>query len=71
MAFDINDVTKLERAIASGVLTVRFGDRQTTYQSLGDMRAALRDIRAEVAAASGQKPRRRTMNLYQRGNGLG
>jgi hypothetical protein len=69
MAFTTDDVTKLERAIASGTLLVRYADRTVQYQTTRDMMAALKQMRAEIDAAAGTKPRRRTMRLYQSGRG--
>lgn len=40
---------KLSAAIASGVLSVRHGDVQTTYRSMGEMKDALRHVEAELA----------------------
>lgn len=70
MAFTTDDIAKLERAIASGVLTVRYADRTVTYQTTRDMMAALKQMRAEVDAAAGTAPRKRTMRVYQSGRGL-
>lgn len=48
--FTQTQIEELEAAIASGVLTVRHGDRQITYQSLAEMRTALDQMRSELAA---------------------
>lgn len=69
MAFTQQQITTLESAIAEGTLSVRYADRQVTYQSLAEMRQALAQMRREVAAAAGQRPRRRTMRLFQSGTG--
>lgn len=69
MAWTSTDVEKLERAIASGQLTVRYADRSITYQSSEAMLAVLKQMRAEVDAAAGATPRRRTMRLYLSGRG--
>lgn len=69
MAFTQQHITALETAIASGTLSVRYGDRQVTYQSLSDMRRLLKQMRSEVAGAAGQRPRSRTMRMYQAGSG--
>ena len=44
------DILKLKEAIASGVLTVTFGNRTTTYQSLKEMRLLLAEMVTAVAA---------------------
>lgn len=48
------DVDKLARAVASGVLTVRYDGppgRTITYQSLSEMRSLLAEMRREVRGA--------------------
>ena len=52
MSWTAQDVAKLKTAIASGQQSVRFGERQVTYQSTSAMLEALRQMEAEVAAAS-------------------
>lgn len=66
MAWTSADVEKLERAIASGKLTVRYQDRQVTYQSTDAMLRALKVMRAEVEPTK----RRRTFRMTQTGTGL-
>lgn len=66
MAWTAADVEKLERAIASGKLTVRYQDRQITYQSTDAMLRALKVMRAEVSPIQ----RRRTFRITQTGTGL-
>lgn len=66
MAWTVADVEKLERAIASGKLTVRYQDRQITYQNTDAMLRALKVMRAEVSPIQ----RRRTFRITQTGTGL-
>lgn len=40
----------LAEAISSGIQTVRYDDRQVTYQTLADMRRVLADMDAELSA---------------------
>lgn len=68
MAYTNDDVTKLERAIAKGVLTVQYADRRVTYQSLESMRKLRQEMKDEIAATAGT-PRRRTMRVFQSGRG--
>lgn len=45
-AWTQTDLSELEKAIASGALTVRYSDKQVTYRSLAEMlqiRNAMRD----------------------------
>ena len=55
MAWTPDQVTALEQAVASGVLTVRYADRSVTYQSLSEMRALLAEMRRSVAETPGYR----------------
>lgn len=68
MAYTTDDLTKIERAIAKGVLTVEYADRRVTYQSLDAMRRLRQEMRDELNAAAGT-PRKRVIRLYQSGRG--
>jgi hypothetical protein len=59
MSWTQADVARLKAAIASGQLSVRYGDRQISYQSTDAMLTALDRMQAEVAANSGE-PRQST-----------
>jgi hypothetical protein len=69
MAWTTDHLAALEEAIASGELSVRYGDRMITYQSLREMRSLRTEMKAEIAAAAG-RPRKRVFRLYQSGQGL-
>ena len=69
MAFTKEQVAKLEAAISAGVLSVRYAARTVTYQSLDSMRRLLKQMRDEIAQASGAPRRRRIVRLYQSGTG--
>lgn len=54
------DFDTLKKAIASGVLTVRYDGppaRQITYQSLAEMRSLLASMKQDIAASSGKARR--------------
>lgn len=53
MAFTQTDLDTLDRAIASGELTVRVGDRLVTYQSFDDMSKRRALIASSIASAAG------------------
>ena len=62
MAWTSADVTALETAVKTGVLTVSYDGppkRTITYQSLSEMRALLAEMRADVANAAGTRHNRR------------
>lgn len=48
MAFTTEQLHVLEEAYAAGVLTVRYGDRSYTYDSLEALWAAIQRIRREI-----------------------
>ena len=48
MAWTVEDVEKLKRAIANGVRKVKYRDKEIEYQSTAQMREALASIRREV-----------------------
>lgn len=54
MAWTNDDLQEIERAIATGELTVRFNDRLVTYRSIDDLMKAraviLRSVRASAGA---------------------
>lgn len=70
MAYTRTDLLQLEAAIKSGTLSVQYGDRRVQYQSLSELRAARREILAEIVA--GERPRRpsRMVRLTQTGRGF-
>ncbi|MBR7961412.1 hypothetical protein KDW41_13260 [Burkholderia vietnamiensis] len=60
MAFTQNDLIAVERAIASGALTVEYNGKKTTFRSIADLLAARDLIKADVDAASGSQRRPRS-----------
>lgn len=60
---------QLEKAMASGVLSVRHGETQTTFRSYAEMERALAEVNRQLADNAGTaKPR--TLRGYQSGKGL-
>ena len=53
MAFTTADLDAVDRAIASGELTVRTNDRLVTYRSLQELREARAVIAAGLSAQNG------------------
>lgn len=51
MAYTQADVDALEAAIKSGVLRSRVADRETTFRSLDEMNATLREMKRQVASS--------------------
>jgi hypothetical protein len=59
MALTATDIAALDRAIASGELSVHFSDgRSVTYRSIGDLLKAKAEAQKEVNAAAGTVLRR-------------
>jgi len=48
MAWTSEQLIALETAIAQGIRTVRYGDKEVTYQTLDQMRALRREMRTEL-----------------------
>ena len=55
MTWSADDISRLKAAIASGQLSVRLGDRQVTYQSVGDMLKALDRMQNDNAVAQSDR----------------
>ena len=57
----------LVKAMRSGALNVRHGDKSVQYRSMEEMRAALDMIDEDIAEASGKKKKRITYVSVTRG----
>ena len=64
MAYTETQLTAIETAAASGVLTVRVGDETITYQSLADMQRQITVMRAELGVVSATTTRRAFATPY-------
>lgn len=62
-------IDAIEKALATGVLTVRHGETTTTYRSLEEMLKIRADLEDQLAIANGTT-RRRLRYVYQSGKGL-
>ena len=58
---------ELDVAIASGVLTLREGDKQVTYRSVAEMATALADLDTQIAALQGTVRTRRVYPQTKKG----
>lgn len=69
MAFTAADVERLQSAIAAGLRSVTFADgRRTEYQNADQMLAALKVMRADVAAAGASTSGRRRITVLRVGS---
>lgn len=57
---------KLVKAMDSGALSVRHGEKQITYRSFREMESALARLDADIIAASGGKKRPKGRRVYTR-----
>ena len=60
------DLESLKAARRSGVMRTRFSDREVYYKSDADMRDAIANIEADIAALDGS-PVARTVNIRSKG----
>jgi hypothetical protein len=67
MAYTQTDADTLRAAIASGVRRVSFENKTVEYQDMSAMRAALKDIQAELDAAAGTTRSRVILVQHDRG----
>lgn len=66
MAFSLEQYSKLQDAIASGVRTVQYGDKSVTYHSLSEMTALMKLM--ETSLGIGNKTRTRV--VFNKGLGV-
>ena len=67
MAYTVNDLQQLQSAFSSGVRSVKFKDREVLYSSTDDLKAAIIEVRADLAlqaAIVAQVPSPRITRLY-------
>lgn len=55
MALSQTDIDALDKAIASGELTVSYDGRTVTYRSIGELKRAREHVAGVVAASAGTK----------------
>lgn len=68
MAWTQADLDALQAAYASGTLQVRFSDgRMVTYPSGEDLLARIREVRAQLATASGVRSPMTRLTSFSRG----
>jgi len=60
-------LAKLEAAIASGLLSVQYGDQRKTYHSLDEMLRARDLMRRELGVASASTRERRRLVSFDKG----
>lgn len=58
MPYTSEQIAAMKNALASGVLRVRFADREMEYRSFKEMQAIIDTAEAELAEQSGTTPNR-------------
>lgn len=67
MAYSQTDLDRLDAAIASGTLKVRFSDgSEVTYRSMAELMAARNHVAAQLALASGACIDRNIYSSFER-----
>ncbi len=57
MPYTQTQADALREALASGVLTVQYGDKRVTYRSVGELREALAEVETALARDAGTRVR--------------
>jgi len=55
MAFTSADLDALDRAIASGELSVKFSDREVTYRDVASLKSARNFVQQKIAEQNGHR----------------
>lgn len=63
MAYTQTQLEALEAALASGMLRVSFEGRSMEYRSIEELKKAIAEVRAALAAQQGA-PKRRMVKVY-------
>lgn len=58
LAYTEAHLTALKQALATGERRVSFGDRSVEYRSVEELKAAIREVEAELVLNTGQRPTR-------------
>ncbi|HPT27530.1 MAG TPA: hypothetical protein PLZ95_14015 [Bryobacteraceae bacterium] len=64
MAYTQSQLEALEAALASGTLRVSFEGRSVEYRSVDEIKKALAEVKAALAAADPATPRTRMIRVY-------
>lgn len=48
MAYTLDDLAKLEAALASGALEVKYNDRTVKYRSINELKQAIQIVKSEL-----------------------
>jgi multidrug resistance efflux pump len=62
MSYTTQQLEALRKALATGERRVSFGDRTVEYRSIDELKAAIREVEAELARTAGE-PRTRQIRV--------
>lgn len=68
MAYSQADVDALDKAIASGTLSVQYGDRRVQYRSMDELLQARQHVANQIAASTGRRSHHRFVFSTARGD---
>ncbi|ALP62815.1 phage head-tail joining protein [Paraburkholderia caribensis] len=66
MAFTQQNLDAIEKAIATGTLSVEFNGKRVTYRSMSDLLKARDVIKSELASQSATRAPRSSVAIYKR-----
>jgi len=64
MAYSQQQLEALEAALASGMLRVSFQGRSVEYRSVEELKKAIAEVKAALAAADPARPNSRVVRIY-------
>jgi roadblock/LC7 domain-containing protein len=64
MAYTQTQLEALEQALASGTLRVTYEGRTVEYRSVDELKKAIAEVKAAMAAADPATPRSRVLRVY-------
>lgn len=67
MAYTSEQLNALEQAIALGVTTVKYKDREQTFRSLKEMRSLREDMKRELGVSTPNPQRGRRLASFSKG----
>ncbi len=67
MTYTESDLTTLKKALANSERRVSFGDRSVEYRSIEELKAAIREVEADLLRSAGKAKTRHIRVTTQKG----
>lgn len=67
MTYTESDLITLKRALANSERRVSFGDRSVEYRSIEELKAAIREVEADLARTAGKQKTRQIRATTSKG----